>query len=297
VKILFVLDGLGAGNAYIRGILPSRGIKSIKTDYVDASDFNPSTVSKEDTVVFVKYDKLNKSSLVKKTGAKVVLDVVDSKKHWMQHRGNLDALIVNTKSSELIIRNRFNFEKPIFKIPHILTNFSKDLLSQERKQLPERPRTIGYMGVNETFSDPQEFQKFAESNNMRWYQSSPNIHTNESLTKELDLGCIYFDERKERIGGTLTMTKPSAKLLNLFSYGIPALFTPYESYVDAVIGNELLSWCICASKEAMFDKVKIIYENPSLYKALSKESFNLSKKYHISNADSIYNDLLNFVRS
>jgi hypothetical protein len=301
MSIIFVLDNLVAGNAYIRGMLVVMGMKakSIDAEYVVAKDFNPKTVNENDTVVFVKYDRLGQSSEVKKRGAKVVLDIVDSKKHWLAHRDNLDVLIVNTESSKSIIRNRFDFKKPIFKIPHILTNFSKDLTGQKRKSLPIKPRTLGYIGVSETFTDSKFFENFCNSNSLRWDQRGASVATNESSTMEIDLGCINFSHESDRIGGTYTMTKPSAKLLNLFSYGIPALFSPYESYIDAISSYNYhdLLWCVCGSKHAMIDKVKILIEDQELYKALSSMSYELSKNFHISNTVNIYKQLLDFTGS
>lgn len=298
MSIIFVLDNLVAGNAYIRGMLAVMGMKakSIDAKYVVANDFNPKTVNENDTVVFVKYDRLGQSSEVKKKGAKVVLDIVDSKKHWLIHRDNLDALIVNTESSKSIIRNRFDFKKPIFKIPHILTNFSKDLKGQKRKSLPSKPRTLGYIGVSETFTDAKFFENFCNSNNLRWNQRGASVRTNETSTMTIDLGCINFNHESDRIGGTYTMTKPSAKMLNLFSYGIPALFSPYESYIDAISshGYHDLLWCVCGSKHAMIDKVKILIEDQELYKTISNMSYELSKNFHISNTVNIYKQLLDF---
>ena len=298
MSIVFVIDNLTAGNAYIRGILPSMGMKNekINAKYCVANSFNPNSVSDGDTVVFVKYDRLGQSKAVKQNGAKVVLDVVDSKKHWMQHRDNLDALIVNTDSSRHIIKNIHNFNKPMFKIPHILTNFDKDYVGQKRKDLPLSPKTIGYLGVADTFTDDNSFIDFCSQNNLKWYQWQPTINSNEVSTLKIDLGCINFTHEKERIGGTYTITKPSAKLLNMFSYGIPALFSPYESYIDAITAHNYteLLWCVCGSKYAMLDKIKILKNDKSLYAHLSNLSFELSKNFHISNTCNIYKELLEF---
>jgi len=298
MSIIFVLDNLTAGNAYIRGMLVTVGMKakSIDAKYIVANEFNPNSVNESDTVVFVKYDRLGQSSGVKKKGAKVVLDIVDSKKHWMLHRDNLDALIVNTESSKSIIRNRFNFKKPIFKIPHILTNFSKDLKGQKRKNLPNKPKTLGYVGVSETFTDAKFYENFCNNNNLKWHQREASITTNEASTMEIDLGCINFSHESSRIGGTYTMTKPSAKMLNLFSYGIPALFSPYESYIDAISSHNYhdLLWCVCGSKHTMIDKAKILIEDQGLYKSMSNMSYELSKNFHISNTVNIYKQLLDF---
>ena len=70
-------------------------MESHKVDakYVVANQFDPTSVSRDDVVVFVKYDRLSQSKIVKDTGARVVMDVVDSKKHWKQHRDYIDALI------------------------------------------------------------------------------------------------------------------------------------------------------------------------------------------------------------
>lgn len=298
MSIVFVIDDLTAGNAYIRGILPASGMINNKIDakYCVANSFNPESVDDKDTVVFVKYDRLNQSSQVKKNGARVVLDVVDSKKHWMQHRDNLDALIVNTESSRHIIRKTHGFKGPIFKIPHILTNFNKDYIGQKRKKLPEKIKTIGYLGVSDTFTDSQLFHNFCKENNLNWYQNQPSINSNEETTLNLDLGCINFVHENKRIGGSYTITKPSAKVLNLFSYGIPALFSPYESYIDAIAtyNHKELLWCVCGSKEAMFDKIKILQNDRQLYTQLSDSAFNLSKNFHISKTCHIYKEIIDF---
>ena len=298
MSLVFVIDSMHAGNAYIRGILPVKGMKrhSIDARFEVASEFKPSSVSKDDTVVFVKYDRLGQSGEVKKTGAKVVLDVVDSKKHWKQHRNNLDALIVNTDTQSTIIKSRDCFEREIFKIPHIITNFEDDLIGQKRKALPEKINTIGYLGVDKTFTEMNSFADFCDKNNLRWHSSQPSIHSNESETLRLDLGCIYFIGDEERVGGTISISKPSAKLINLFSYGIPALFSPYESYLDAISSTGYLDllWCCCNTKEAMFDKIKILSENRDLYKSLSDQAFEMSKHFHISNTLKVYKSLIEY---
>jgi len=301
MRIVFVLDGLKVGNAYIRGIIPTLGMKreSVPAEYVVANNFNPAGTKKDDVVVFVKYDRLNQAKLVKKTGARVILDVVDSKKHWKQHRDYLDGLIVNTQTQVEIIRNRDNFVKPIFKIPHILTNFEKDLVGQVRKQLPDRIKTVGYLGVAKTFTDMPLFQNFCSQNNLDWYTNQPSIDINETATLKLDLGCIYFCGDTARVGGTISISKPSAKLLNLFSYGIPALFSPYESYLDEIGQSNYpdLLWGCCNTPAAMFDKIKILQDNPKFYHELSNQSYEMSRKYHISNTVKIYKDLILFARS
>ena len=300
MSLIFVLDSLSAGNAYIRGILPVNSMvaNNIDAKYVVASEFKPSRVSSEDTVVFVKYDRLFQSKAVKYQGASVVLDIVDSKKHWKQHRDFIDALIVNTESQRKILINFDNFTKPIFKIPHILTNHYEDLKGQLRKQLPKSPKTIGYLGVKDTFSEMDEFESFSNANGYEWYHSQPNIYNNEIETLKLDLGCIHFTEDKQRVGGTLTNTKPSAKLINMFSYGIPVLFTPYESYLDAIslAGFEDLYWCCCSSKHAMYDKISILSKDSEFYKHLSNLSYELSRNYHIYKGTQIYKDLIDYAR-
>lgn len=298
MSLIFVIDNLYAGNAYIRGILPVKGLQknNIDANFIVASEFNPSSMTKEDTVVFVKYDRLFQSAAVKKAGAKVILDVVDSKKHWKMHREHLDGLIVNTDTQMRIIRTRDKFEKPIFKIPHITTNFNSNLEGQLRKPIPKKIANVGYMGVDKTFSEMDEFIKFCNNSGLRWHNAQPSIKTNELETLRLDLGCIYYIGDEERIGGTISISKPSAKLINLFSYGIPALFSPYESYLDAIASTGYLGllWCCCNTKEAMFDKMKILMEDHDLYSELSNKAFEMSKHFHISNAENIYKSLIQY---
>jgi hypothetical protein len=114
----------------------------------------------------------------------------------------------------------------------------------------------------------------------------------------LDLGCIHFTDDKQRVGGTITNTKPSAKLLNMFSYGIPVLFTPYESYLDAISlsGFEDLYWCCCSSKHSMYDKISILSKDSEFYKHLSNLSYDLSRNYHIYKGTQIYKDLIDYAR-
>lgn len=298
MSLIFVIDSLHAGNAYIRGILPVKGLQknNIDAQFVVASEFNPRSPSSKDTVVFVKYDRLGQSAQVKQSGARVILDVVDSKKHWKAHRENLDGLIVNTDTQMRIIRSRDNFKKPIFKIPHIVTNFADDLEGQTRKKLPQSIKSIGYLGVDKTFSEMDKFINYCNENNLSWHTSQPSIHSNESETLRLDLGCIYYVGDEERIGGTISSSKPSAKLINLFSYGIPALFSPYESYLDAIAttGHTELLWCCCNTKAAMFDKIKILMENHDLYTELSNKAFEMSKFFHISNTSVVYESLIQY---
>ena len=296
--LIFILDGLKYGNAYIRGILPTVGLvdKDIQAKYIVASEFDPTSVTEKDVVVFVKYDRLSQSKIVKDTGARVVLDVVDSKKHWKQHRDYLDALIVNTKTQVEIIQKRDGFDKPIMKIPHIITNFSDDLKGQNRKNVPGKLSTLGYLGVPDTFTSMGLFETFCQQNGYAWRTEQPSIDTNEQATLALDLGCIHYTGDKERVGGTLSISKPSAKLINLFSYGIPALYTPYESYLDEVgaSGYADLLWGCCNTPAAMFDKINILRDNMDFYSDLSNQAYDMSRKYHISNTKQIYKELIEY---
>jgi hypothetical protein len=296
--LIFILDGLKYGNAYIRGILPTMGLvdKDIQAKYIVASEFDPTSVTEKDVVVFVKYDRLSQSKIVKDTGARVVLDVVDSKKHWKQHRDYLDALIVNTKTQVEIIQKRDGFDKPIMKIPHIITNFSDDLKGQNRKNVPGKLSTLGYLGVPDTFTSMGLFETFCQQNGYAWRTEQPSIDTNEQATLALDLGCIHYTGDKERVGGTLSISKPSAKLINLFSYGIPALYTPYESYLDEVgaSGYADLLWGCCNTPAAMFDKINILRDNMDFYSDLSNQAYDMSRKYHISNTKQIYKELIEY---
>lgn len=296
--LIFILDGLKYGNAYIRGILPTMGLvdKDIQAKYIVASEFDPTSVTEKDVVVFVKYDRLSQSKIVKDTGARVVLDVVDSKKHWKQHRDYLDALIVNTKTQVEIIQKRDGFDKPIMKIPHIITNFNDDLKGQNRKNVPGKLSTLGYLGVPDTFTSMGLFETFCQQNGYAWRTEQPSIDTNEQATLALDLGCIHYTGDKERVGGTLSISKPSAKLINLFSYGIPALYTPYESYLDEVgaSGYADLLWGCCNTPAAMFDKINILRDNMDFYSDLSNQAYDMSRKYHISNTKQIYKELIEY---
>ena len=296
--LIFILDGLKYGNAYIRGILPTKGLANhdIPVKYIVANQFDPTSVGKDDVVVFVKYDRLSQSKVVKESGARVVLDVVDSKKHWKQHRDYIDALIVNTKSQVEIIKRRDGFDKPIMKIPHIITNFSSDLKGQNRKNAPDKLSVLGYLGVPDTFTNMKLFEDFCLQNDYAWRTEQPSIDTNELATLQLDLGCIYYTGDKPRVGGTLSISKPSAKLINLFSYGIPALYTPYESYLDEVgaSGYADLLWGCCNTPAAMFDKINILRDNMDFYNDLSNQAYDMSRKYHISNTKQIYKELIEY---
>jgi hypothetical protein len=314
--LIFILDGSASrhdlitspsvtevfnGSDYIRGVLPTKGLErhGVNVKYVTARQFNVTSVGPGDTVVFVKYDRLGQAKAVKDTGAKVVLDVVDSKKHWKQHREYLDALIVNTRSQVEIITHRDKFDKPIFKIPHIMTNFSPDMQGQTRRSFPNKLSTIGYLGVPATFTNMQHFEEFCAQHDYEWYTRQPSVDTNERYTMRLDLGCIYYTGDTDRVGGTITMSKPSAKLINLFSYGIPTLYTPYESYLDeiGVADYPDLLWGCCNTPAAMFDKINILSENMDFYYDLSDQAYHMSRRYHISNTEHIYKDLLEYSSS
>ena len=300
MKIIFVLQNLSSGSAYMRGILPTIGLRlsGLEADYVVAESFNPAKVNNSDIVVFVKYDNYNQSIVAKESGAKVFLDVVDSKKHWKRHKEHLDGLIVNTKSQIEIMKNIDKFDKPIIKIPHIMTNFLSNYEGQVRKQIPKEIKTIGYLGVSKTFTDMFLFEQFCKDSKLEWYVDQPSINTNQNSTLKLDLGCIHYLGDTERVGGTISISKPSGKLINMFSYGIPVLFTPYESYLDEIGNSEFsgLLWCCCNTAAAMFDKVNILRNNWDFYKELSDEAYEFSKKYHVSNAPGLYSEITKFIR-
>ena len=299
MRFVFVLQNNISGSAYMKGVLPSIGLQNsgIRSYSVVNESLDVDDIDENDVVIFVKYDLLKQAPLVKEKGAKVILDIVDSK-GWKKHENNLDALIVNTRSQCEIIKNRDGFDRPILAVPHIMTNFTSDYLSQTRKPVIDEIKTVGYLGVSEQFTDMKVFNAYCQDNKMQWYTSQPDKHDNEKETLKLDLGCIYNFSETQRIVGSSTIAKPSGKLINMYSYGIPVLFSPYESYIEEISHSDFsdLLWCCCATPLAFFQKIEILKNNMNLYRELSDCAYEFSKRYHVSNTLNVYQDVIDLFK-
>jgi hypothetical protein len=280
----------------MRGVFTSKALNSIgyKTSCILDKDLDVEKIESEKIFVFVKYDNLGLTEKVKQKGSTVVFDIVDSKKSWLEYKSNIDFVIAG---SDVHIQHiRSNFSGECLRIPHVITNTCDNFKLQFRKSLESEIKTIGYIGTPKTFTDPNDFHNYCVSNDMKWLMGMPTVTANNNIqmTTCVDLGCIYYTHEKQRFGGTVTSTKPATKLMNFFSFGIPALFTHYDSYVEEIVryGYHDLLWCLCNSKHSMFDKIKILRRDNSFYKSLGDQSFELSRNFHVSKIEEIYKPLL-----
>jgi len=299
-ELIFVITNADSGSAFMRGTFISKVLhkKGYKVSLVLDRDLNVADINEEKTVVFVKYDMLCLSKKIKERGGRVVFDVVDSKKHWLEHQENIDTIIAGSNVHIQHMKNISSFKGLFFRIPHVITNTCKDYELQYRRQLGNEIKKIGYVGTPSTFTDTNDFYQYCNENNMSWFSGmpTPRLGNNADMTMPLDLGCIHYTHEKQRFGGTITSTKPATKLMNFFSFGIPTLFTHYDAYVEEIVRYDYhdLLWCLCNSKQSMFDKINILKNNIELYKDLGEQSFQLSRNFHVSKIEKIYKPLLQF---
>lgn len=251
-----------------------------------------SNATKDDCFIFIKRfnNEIYSDTLLRardKCG-KIILDTSDDFSEenlgiWTQIN---DAVICDTNSAVSVLDNQ-GF-KNIIKIDHIHSNCTKEF-SQKRKRI-NALNVAGYVGLPQQLSNSEKISSFFTKRGLAWYQASPNISNNEYHSAILDLGIIYHDEKMK------LRLKPHNKLMNLYSYGIPVFFSPYESYLEVTKEvPELQQMCV-SSCEEIFSKFEELFYNQNFQKN-SNAAFELSKNYHVTQYERCYRSLINFIEN
>jgi len=296
MKYTFCTIDNGAGTAWLRaGMLVKFMIAEKKREakwVFGQNNIKESlkSANKDDCYIFIKtgFDD-NTIFLSKEKCGKIILDISDDfsetkTKTWVE---TADAVLYDTDFSNTILEYRGYRNR--LKINHLHSNFD-DNFNQIRKK-STFIKKIGYLGVQKQLDRNQDLISLINVLGLGWYQANPNYHNNILHTIELDLKIIYNENTQNQN----LKIKPHNKMMNAYSFGIPVLFSPYDSYVETVKNSELLSEFCCKDFDELKQKLMIILKNEQLYQKSSEECFSLSRNYHVSKYESCYKKLFEFI--
>ncbi len=144
----------------------------------------------------------------------------------------------------------------------------------------------------------------------RFIHANPNIETNFSITSEIDIGfALYdFDDWTRKL-------KPANKMLNYWSIGIPCLVSPYTSYKDVFLENNLdLSYykipdvdfskyknlsaheTSLKTSGQLTEKIRSILSDAKEFHERRLGLWNISKRYNPMNIEFLYEGMFSFIR-
>lgn len=249
-------------------------------------------VNKDDCYVFIKtgFDE-DIILLAKEKCGKIILDISDDFSDgktsiWTEVA---DAILYDTDFASGILESKGY--KNRLKVYHLHSNFD-DNFNQLRKKV-HFIKKIGYLGMDKQLDRNHDLIKLVTNLGFGWYQANPNFKNNIQHSVELDLKIVY----NENFQNHNLKIKPHNKMMNAYSFGIPVLFSPYDSYVEVTKNSELLSSFCCKNFEELNQKLIEVITNNDLYRKASEECFSLSKDYHVSKYEACYKALFDFVEN
>lgn len=288
------------GSQHMRGYAVIEALKrqGVETHIVTHENLQDAPIDKNSVCIVIKVVMPSTVAHIKKRGATIAYDIIDN---WNWKVFNMtqternftkllafDTVIATNKAHAAHIAKYHNGKIVI--IPHLHTN-----VNRKRKGLNDI-KTIGYIGQNEQFALTKEMTQYCNNNGLQWYQTNGgDYQTVEQETLKLDVGLIYATNamQSEDLNYEYVMKfKPATKLINYFSYGIPALFNPTVSFMEAISSDPVLKYLVVNTPEDIYKKINELRENIELYKDLSNRCFSLSETYHLDNAKRFYTQLV-----
>jgi hypothetical protein len=240
-------------------------------------------IDKNTICVFIKVVWPDTFNRAQQAGAHLVYDIVDNWT-WSNLNHPWDCVIASNKAHKAHIESLVKSKVVI--IPHLHTN-----IIRRRKEI-KKILTIGYIGLDKQFSITADATRFCKKAALKWYQASGgDAKTVEKETMILDLGLIYATPAMNQLGlkyDYIIKYKPATKLINLFSYGIPALFNPTTAFLEVIEQDEKLKYLIVNSKEEMFKKVWELKNDLKKFNILSDHCYGIAEKYHSDHASEYY---------
>jgi hypothetical protein len=288
------------GSQHMRGyaIVDALKRQGVETHVVTHEDLRNAPIDKHSICIIVKAITPDIVSHAKKRNATVVYDMIDNW-NWkvlnmpqtvkgMPLSFGFDVVIANNKAHAAHISKYYNGRITI--IPHLHTN-----IHRKRKSI-DVINTIGYIGLDKQFALTKEMTQYCNNNKLQWYQANGgDYQTVEQETLKLDVGLIYATNAMQSEGLNYEYVmkfKPATKLINYFSYGIPALFNPTIAFIEAIESDPKLKYLIVNTPIDIYNKINELRENNTLYKDLSNRCFSLSEIYHLDNAKRFYSQLV-----
>ena len=252
------------------------------------------SLGKDDCVVFVK--TLYEEDLVKQIRDRcglVILDPSDDTriKERLYWKDLVDGVLYDTDYQKTQLE-LLGYKNPL-EVKHLHSNFDSNFKQIRKLQSPIH--IVGYLGLTQQFDNLEDAVKKITNVGLGWYQASPNPKTNNIHTTRLDCQIVHVNKTENR--EYALKTKPHNKLINCLSFGIPTIYSPYDSYLKAVKSYPTLEWLCDESLDNKIKKLLMMIFDQNLHKKACDESFDLSRRYHVSNYQNCYEGMFQLIDS
>lgn len=289
MKYIFILYDYGTASMNMRGIAVSESLRKAGIDArcVTNDQLNDVKFDKDTIATIIKVPQESTINHLRRHNAKIVFDIIDKFNWESLLKLDFDCVIAANQVHQNKISNYF--KKQIVIIPHLHTNAAR------KQKTISTINTVGYIGQSIQFPISSDMQKYCHKRGIKWFQAGGDkAKTVEEETLNLDLGVVYIDKSIERHGldyESVANYKPATKLTNMFSYGIPALFSPTASFMEAIAPDPVLQFLVVNSVDEIYKKVDQLRADNDLYHDLSKRCLIIAENYHIDHASKYYGRL------
>lgn len=290
MRYVFILHNFTTPSQVMRGINIAAELNrcGIEARCVTQGDLKSVKVDRKTVCVMVKVFDKAVVNYVRKHKGIMVYDQVDKFDNWDNLKTNFDYIIACNESHVNKIKS-INSKSKIVLIPHL------HAVKKPRKIITKID-TIGYVGQIIQFCMENEIEKYCMHNKLKWYVSEGNMpKTYESETLNVDLGVIYVDDTVHKNSTKHVLNhknimkyKPATKITNYFSYGIPCLFVPYDSFLEVIKPKPDLNYLVVNSKKEVLEKIDELRSNSKLLASLCDDCYELGQQYNISKVKSYY---------
>lgn len=290
MRYIFVLHNFTTPSQVMRGVNIAKELNrcGIEAHCVTQGDLKSIKIDKKTICIMVKVFDKSVVNYVRKHKGIIVYDQVDKFDDWDILKTEFDYIIACNESHIDKIKS-INSKSKVVLIPHL------HVVTKPRKFITGI-NTVGYVGQIIQFCMEDEIKKYCTRNRLKWYVSEGNIpKTYESETLNVDLGVIYVDDTVHKNSTkhvlnykNIVKYKPATKITNYFSYGIPCLFVPYNSFLEVIKPKPNLNYLVVNNKDEVLKKIDELRSNQQLLTSLCDDCYELGQQYNISMAKNYY---------
>jgi hypothetical protein len=286
-KFVFVIYNNETASMHMRGIAVSKALNrhNIESQCITNEQISKVNIDENTICVIIKVPFERTISHIKKHNGKIAFDPVDS---WDWNRLKFDHDIVIAAHDKHANHMAQFYKGPIISIPHLHTN-----VNRTRKKVGQIS-TVGYVGQHLQLTAGIELKEYCRLNKLKWHMANKKTHSEiEKETLTIDIGVVYVDKSVEDRGLNLNYNniidfKPTTKMMNFFSYGIPCIVNDgYYSFGQVINADKDMSWLSVKDKHDLLKKISLLRDR-KLYSILSNKCYAAAEPYHLDNAVEYY---------
>jgi len=246
-------------------------------------------------IVFVRNFDLNLAKSLKLQGRKIGYDIIDKPVAEL-HRLQLNNPDISEIDWNFICNDFIDFyivtntlakqkleaitNKEVFIIPHHAV--SNKLIE---KDTAIKPKTIGYVGVEDQLFRRNEIISYCDMNKLSFYENHPKTQNLciEDL-KKIDIGVVYLDVNNRT--DYVLKYKPNQKLSNFQCFGIPSVIVGYNSYIEFGGNN---SYLLAKNEIELIENLDMLFKDKDLRGSIQKNGYEAAEKLLVNNVIKLYN--------